>query len=287
MTLFLRVNDALNANPPFRPDETLSLAGSDWLWAVMAVHLLAFLILLIFCFTTPESDRVFHYLFTITLLVGTVSYYAEASDLGWSTVKQIDKLDNGSSRQLFYAKYINWAVAFPSVSLALGLLSNVSWTTIVTNIFVSFLWVVTYLAAAYTTSSYRWGFFTFGTLCWIILAMSTLNESREAASRIGLSRDYMILSTLANFSWVLYPIAFGLSDGGNVIGITGSFIFFGILDILAVPALALLFIILAGKWDYHHLHLAFSEHRYAPEDHGTALPKGSETASPTGNSSTA
>lgn len=42
MTLFLRVNDALNANPPFRPDETLSLAGSDWLWAVMAVHLLAF-----------------------------------------------------------------------------------------------------------------------------------------------------------------------------------------------------------------------------------------------------
>ncbi|KAL9485433.1 hypothetical protein ACSS6W_004222 [Trichoderma asperelloides] len=286
MTLFLRVNDALNVNPPIGPDETLSLAGSDWLWAVMAVHLLAFLILLIFCFTTPESDRVFHYLFTITLLVGTVAYYAEASDLGWSTVKQIDKLDNGSSRQIFYAKYINWAVAFPSVSLALGLLSNISWTTIVTNIFVSFLWVVTYLAAAYTTTSYRWGFFAFGTLCWIILAMSTLNESREAASRIGISRDYMILSALANLSWVLYPIAFGLSDGGNVMGITGSFIFFGILDILVVPALALLFIILASKWDYHRLHLAFSEHRYAPEDNGTGLPKGNETASPTGNSST-
>jgi bacteriorhodopsin len=42
MTLFLRGNDALNVNPPYGPDETLSLAGSDWLWAVMAVHLLAF-----------------------------------------------------------------------------------------------------------------------------------------------------------------------------------------------------------------------------------------------------
>lgn len=42
MTLFLRANDALNVNPPLGPDETLSLAGSDWLWAVMAVHLLAF-----------------------------------------------------------------------------------------------------------------------------------------------------------------------------------------------------------------------------------------------------
>lgn len=242
--------------------------------------------LLVFCFTTLESDRVFHYLFTITLLVGTVTYYAEASDLGWSTVKQVDQLGNGSSRQIFYAKYINWAVAFPSVSLALGLLSNLSWTTIFTNIFSSLIWVVTYLAAAYTTTSYRWGFFAFGTLCWLILAMSTLNESREAASRIGITRDYMILSALANLSWAMYPIAFGLSDGGNVIGITGSFIFFGILDILAVPALALLFILLARKWNYPRLHLAISEHRYAPEGHDTGLSKGSETASPTGNTST-
>lgn len=215
-----------------------------------------------------------------------MTYYAEAADLGWSTVKQVDQLGNGSSRQMFYAKYINWAVAFPSASLALGLLSNVSWTTIVTNIFVSLLWVITYLAAAYTTTTYKWGFFAFGTLCWIILAMSTLNESREAASRIGISRDYMILSAVANLSWALYPISFGLSDGGNIIGITGSFIFFGILDMLAVPALALLFIILASRWDYHRLHLAFSEHRYAPEDHETALPKGSRTATLTGNSST-
>lgn len=42
MTLFLRANDALKINPPYGADETLSLAGSDWLWAVMAVHLLAF-----------------------------------------------------------------------------------------------------------------------------------------------------------------------------------------------------------------------------------------------------
>lgn len=242
--------------------------------------------LLVFCFTTPESDRVFHYLFTITLLVSTVTYYAEASDLGWSTVKQVDQLGNGSSRQIFYAKYINWAVAFPSVSLALGLLSNLSWTTIFTNIFSSLIWVVTYLAAAYTTTSYRWGFFAFGTLCWLILAMSTLNESREAASRIGITRDYMILAALANLSWAMYPIAFGLGDGGNVIGITGSFIFFGILDILAVPALALLFILLARKWNYHRLHLDISEHRYAPQGHDTGLSKGSETASPTGNTST-
>jgi hypothetical protein len=30
---------------------------------------------------------VFHYIFTVTLLVGTITYYTQASDLGWSPVE--------------------------------------------------------------------------------------------------------------------------------------------------------------------------------------------------------
>lgn len=48
-----------------------------------------------------------------------MTYFAEASDLGWDAVEQVG---NGLSRQIFYAKYINWAVVF---TLALGLLSDV------------------------------------------------------------------------------------------------------------------------------------------------------------------
>lgn len=218
--------------------------------------------LLGFSFSAPESDRVFHYLFTIALLVGSVTYYAEASDLGWNAVGQ--QPDQVSGRQIFYAKYINWAISFPSVALALGLLSGVSWTTILTNIFTAWLWVLTYLAGAYTDTVNKWGFFAFGTFAWLILAMSTLNESREAAALLGITRDYMILAGWANLLWVLYPIGFGLSDGSNTLGITGSFIFFGILDVLLVPVLSFGFLILGRKWDYGHLNLAFSDHRGNP-----------------------
>ena len=213
------------------------------------------------CFTVHESKRVFHYLFTVALLVGVVSYFAQASNLAWSAVDQADHISNGLSRQIFFAKYINWAVAFPSLSLALGLVAGVSWTTIMTNIFLSWYWVLTYIAAAYTTTDYKWGFFTFGTFGYIILAMSTLNESRESAAKLGVGRDYVMLSVWVNVMWVLFPVAFALSDGGNIIGITGSFIFFGVLDILMVPVTTFLFLALARKWDFTKLDLAFSEYR--------------------------
>ncbi|KAK7755730.1 hypothetical protein SLS62_002343 [Diatrype stigma] len=264
MSIVLRANEALSLNPASGVAETLSLNGSNWLWAVTGIYLLSFIVLLTFCFTTPESDRVFHYLFTVALLVGAVTYYAEASDLGWSAIGQqpapLDP-DQVSGRQLFYAKYINWAISFPSVALALGLLSGVSWTTIFTNISISWLWVLTYLAAAYVDSSYKWGFFAFGTLAWLILAMSTLNESREAAALLGIGRHYIVLAGWANLLWLLYPAAFGLSDGSRMLGVTGGFIFFGILDVLLVPVLSFAFLVLGRKWDYERLNLAFSDHR--------------------------
>ncbi|KAI0385713.1 hypothetical protein F5Y04DRAFT_244502 [Hypomontagnella monticulosa] len=241
--------------------DTLSKQGSDWLWAVTAIYIVAFIGLLVLCFTAPESDRVFHYTFTCALLVGSVTYYAQASGLGWIAIAQNDQPDHSLSRQVFYAKYINWTVAFPSAALSLGLLSGISWTTIVTNIFISWFWVLTYLAASFTATSYKWGFFAFGTLGWVILAMSTLNESRESASRLGIGRDYITLSGWLNTLWLLYPIAFGLSDGASVIGTTSSFIFFGILDVLMIPLLSFAFVILGRKWDYVKLNLAFSEHR--------------------------
>ncbi|KAK9234750.1 hypothetical protein V1525DRAFT_34885 [Lipomyces kononenkoae] len=256
MAVLPRGNDALNINFPVGVDETLSLHGSDWLWAVTAVYAMSFIGFLLLSFTARASERVFHYIFTFALLVGAVTYYAQASDLGWSAVVQ-----NGSSRQVFYAKYINWVVAFPSLVLGLGLLSGVSWTTIICNIFLSWYWVLTYLAAAYTTTNYKWGFFAFGTVAWIVLAMSTLNESHESASLLGVGRDYIALSGWLNLLWLLYPVAFGLSDGDNLIGVTSGLIFFGVLDVLMVPLLSFAFLILARNWDFAKLNIDFSEYR--------------------------
>jgi bacteriorhodopsin len=193
----------------------------------------------------------------MALLVGAVTYFAQASDLGWSTVEQTNSL----TRQIFYTRYINWVMSFPSIVFSLGLLSGLSWTTIMLNIFIAWFWILSYLAAAYTTTSYKWGFFAFGTFAYIILAMSTINESRESAEKIGIARDYMILSGWVNLLWLIYPVAFGLTDGGFVIGVTETAVFFGVLDILLLPGVSVGFLVLSRKWDFAKLQLDFSEYR--------------------------
>ncbi|KAM7218812.1 hypothetical protein V8F06_005826, partial [Rhypophila decipiens] len=262
-------NDALDTNPP-AGDQYLSTNGSNWLYAVTAIYGFTLLALFAMTFKARAGERFFHYVFIIASFAGLISYYAMASDLAWSLISQANNVSTmGATRQIFFAKYINWVVTFPAIILALGVLSGISWTTILYNICLSWVWIIGYLVAAYTRTNYKWGFFAFGQLAHILLLVVTLSHSRRVANRVGISRDYTMLAGYVNFIWLMYPIAWGLSDGGNRIGVTPSFIFFGILDLLLVPVLAFAFVFLARKWDYNRLNIAFTQYGRVPHSHGT------------------
>ncbi|CVL03169.1 related to putative plasma membrane protein YRO2 [Fusarium mangiferae] len=252
-------NDALDVNPQ-SGDARLSDAGSDWLWAVTAIYIVSFLAYFALSFKPRNNERIFHYLFTIALFVGAIAYFSIASGIAYSVIPTQRNLGRALSYQIYFAKYINWVVAFPIIILALGLMSGVSWATILFNIFLAWIWIISYLCSAYTTTSYKWGFFGFGTFAYLMLAFQTLHPGRTSAARLGLSRDYLMLAGWVNLLWMLYPIAYGISDGGNVVGVTGSFIFFGILDVLLIPGLAFAFVFLSKRWDYGALNLHFTQY---------------------------
>lgn len=169
------------------------------------------------------------------------------------------------SQLLFWVKYVYWTVAWPSVSLSLGLLSGLSWVTMLTNLATSWIWVICYLAGAFVEDNHKWGFFAFGTFSWLILAMSTLNEGREAAQRGGIQRDYLLLASWSSLIWVCYPVAYALSDASSTMDTMGGVIFFGILDVLMVPVMSLAFLTLGRGWNFQKLHLAVSAERYNQE----------------------
>jgi bacteriorhodopsin len=258
--LYMRGNDALNVNPPPASDQFLLEHGSDWLWAVTAIYAVAFVSFFALSYFARAGEKVFHYIFTIALLVGTISYFAQASDLGWSVVTTVNDPDNGATRQIFFAKYVNWVVSFPAVILSLGLVSGVSWATILYNIFLSWTWVISFLVGAYTMTNYKWGFFAFGTIAALLLCVNTNLEGLAGAKRVGLKRDHGLLNAYITFLWILYPLAWGLSDGGNEISVTSGFIFFGILDVLMVPLFSFAFLFLSRNWDYGQLNIAFTQY---------------------------
>jgi len=73
-------------------------------------------------------------------------------------------------------------------------------------------------------------------------------EGRKHARHLGsdVYRIYNICGVLTLFIWLMYPIAWGLCEGGNVIPPDSEAIFYGILDFCAKPIFSIALII--GHW---------------------------------------
>jgi len=259
MDLITRHNGALNTNPPVG-NRHLSVAGSDWLWAVCAVYSFSLIVIIGLTFVAKGGERIFHYLFTISLFVGAISYFAMASDLGSVAIHISDNTSSGGFREIFYAKYINWFVGWTPLVIALGLISGVSWATIAFDVALTWTWVASWLAGAMTGTNYKWGFWTYGLIAYFLLAASLFGAGLITAKRLEIQRHYVPLAGWPVFLWLLYPIAWGLDDGGNKIDVTDGFVFFGILDVLLVPVIAFGVIVLSNGWDYRKLNIYFTQY---------------------------
>ena len=83
----------------------------------------------------------------------------------------------------------------------------------------------------------QWGYFVFGCAALLYVVYVLVFLGRRHANALGphIGRAYIMCGVLTIFLWFLYPIAWGLSEGGNVIHPDSEAVFYGILDILAKP----------------------------------------------------
>ena len=68
-----------------------------------------------------------------------------------------------------------------------------------------------------------------------------------------------MLAGLLAAVWMLYLIAWPLSEGSNRLSVTGEMVFYGILDLISVPAYGTLFLIKSRSFD-HASYFEFSQH---------------------------
>ncbi|RDL38945.1 Heat shock protein 30 [Venustampulla echinocandica] len=258
--LFPRTNHALVANPPVG-DTHLTTSSSDWLWAVTACYCVGVLIVAGWAYVARAGEKVFHYLFTISLLVGSIAYFAAASDLGNVPIRvSNDNSRYPGTRQISYAKYIFWILGWTPLVIALGLISGVSWATIIYNVALMWTWIASWLSGALVASHYKWGFYVFGIFAYLLLGVSLLHTGSITARRIEVSGQYLGVTGWVVFVWMLYAIAWGLDDGGNRISVSDGWIFWGILDVALVPLTSLAILFLATRWDYRNLNLYFTQY---------------------------
>lgn len=70
----------------------------------------------------------------------------------------------------------------------------------------------------------------------------------HAAARAATGKSYTMLAGLLVLAWAVFPIAWGLSEGSNRLSVTGEMVFYGILDLIAIPIYGTLFLFLSQKF---------------------------------------
>ncbi|GIZ38804.1 hypothetical protein CKM354_000220500 [Cercospora kikuchii] len=268
-------NDALNVNGASvnggrTAEIALTVRGSDWYWAVCAVMTVSTFAFLGLGMRKPRHDRIFHYITASVTMVAAIAYFSMGSHLGWTPIDvefaRSDPRVAGVAREIYYVRYIDWFITTPLLLTDLMLTAAMPWPTTAFVVMVDEVMIVTGLVGALVSSSYKWGYFVFGCVALAYIVYVLVWEARKHAN--GISSDagkaFLYCGSLTAFLWILYPIAWGVCEGGNVIAVDSEAIFYGILDLLAKPVFGALLI-----WGHRNItpaQLGLTIHDYGGDD---------------------
>lgn len=85
-----------------------------------------------------RSDRIFHYITSAVVFVACIAYFTMGSNLGFTPIQveyvRSDPKVAGLYREIFYVRYIDWAITTPLLLMDLLLTAGMPWPTL--------LWVI-------------------------------------------------------------------------------------------------------------------------------------------------
>lgn len=253
-------------------DIAITTRGSDWYFAVCAVMTLSGFIFMGLAMRKPRHQRVFHYITSAVVFTAAIAYFTMGSNLGFTPIQveffRSNPKVRGTFREIFYVRYIDWFITTPLLLLDLLLTAGMPWPTILFVIFVDWIMIITGLVGALVVSRYKWGFFTFGCFALFYIVYHLGWESRRNANRYGddVGKAFLFCGSLTSLLWIVYPIAWGVCEGGNIIAPDSEAVFYGILDLLAKPVFGALLI-----WGHRNIEPSRLGLRIADYDNDIAI----------------
>ncbi|GAA6003333.1 opsin family protein [Rhodotorula paludigena] len=271
----------------------LSPQGSNYLWALFGIFALTLLTLAFIAHSRHKHARAFHFLALAVAATTTVQYATMASNLGYASVP-VEFVRNGTrgvtqilsgapippTRSIFYVRYIAHMITTPLLLLMLLLCTGFALSRIFIVLFFAVLATVCALVGALVPTRYKWAFYTFGVVSLLYVLWSLLFPARRSSRRLG--KGYHQTYTGGAFSLafflLIYPIVWGLAEGGNVIRVASEMFWYGVLDVLSktVWLLGYLFSIESLEYDAFQLHSGkftdppYQDPRYSTGDTGAA-----------------
>ncbi|KAK5943718.1 hypothetical protein PMZ80_004726 [Knufia obscura] len=198
-------------------------------------------------FRVPASKRVFHILTAFITTFAFLSYFAMATGDGINYNKIVETVSHKHGlpdtqeityRQVYWARYVDWSITTPLLLLDLCLLAGLSGANILVAIVADIIMILTGLFAAYgNNDGQKWGWYLWACIAYLVIVYQVVYNGRiAAANKDGKTKAFF--ASLAGFTfvlWTIYPIIWGIADGGRLIGIDGEIVGYAVLDVLAKP----------------------------------------------------
>ncbi|BEJ17267.1 hypothetical protein CspHIS471_0606680 [Cutaneotrichosporon sp. HIS471] len=270
----LMARNSLDVNPPLGVTAHLSVNGSSWLWAVTAVYGVSLICFMAWaigvkrkyegdavtgpahactaceggmgahtCSSVNDSMKKYHNIAILIISIGTVAYFLMASDLGYTGIATefSHHVPKGTSRQIFYVRWVYYALSMPLYTVMFTLVARAQIADMLLATCMAASWPIALLIGGLIRTSYKWGLFVLAVIFYLYQMYLLAGPCRRS------SLPYLSgLGAFALFG-VLYFIAWGCAEGGNVISTTSEMVWYGVIDVLFKPFFLIFFLLVVRE----------------------------------------
>merc|ERR1711939_1056446 len=152
--------------------------GTKTLWVVFVLMFISTLAFYYLAFRVPVQKRLFHVITALITIFASISYFAMATGDGNSfahiVVKEAHKPTPDTVehifRQVFWARYVDWALTTPLLLLDLAFLAGMNGANITVTIVADLIMVLLDLFAAFgRTDGQKWGYYTIACIAYLVI----------------------------------------------------------------------------------------------------------------------
>lgn len=222
-------------------------AGHRTLWVLFAGMVLSSGFFALLSWNVPTPKRLFHVTTTLIAIISSLSYFAMASGQASSFVcsaakdhhKHVPDVPYTECRQIYWARYVDWALTTPLLLLNLCLLAGVDGAHTLMAIIADVIMVLSALFAAYgdNKTAQHWGWYAIACISYIFVVWHVaLHGTTLVRSKgVKVTRLFGSLGLFALVLWTAYLIVWGIAEGAHRVKVDTEIISYALLDILAKP----------------------------------------------------
>ncbi|KXX78136.1 Opsin-1 [Madurella mycetomatis] len=225
--------------------------GHRTLWVGFAIMVVSSAIFALLSWRVPVSRRVYHVTSTLIPIVSALAYFAmasgQASAFNCESVRDshehVPDTFHDVCRQVYWARYVDWALTTPLLVLNLCLLAGVDGAHTLMAMVADVIMVLSGLFASFGAerTAQKWGWFAISCVSYVFVIWHVgLHGSRMVKAKgTRASRLFASLAGSALILWTIYPIVWGIATLARRTTVDTEIVIYTVLDVLVKPILGL------------------------------------------------